>query len=167
MYKPFAASKKEEKKMTICTRNLSKKDSIVNSKKTSLSVSFWYRWLLCCKHNIMSSVAIFLEEENSIFFFFLSKIIACCFFPKLRWELPERVFPMSSLVRSCTCTMASLVMQGVKTPCGKPYILCNEERQSTGKPLQTIVEKKKVKLDWTQTVRIFNTKLFCPKQSEC
>ena len=40
MYKAFAASKKEEKKMTICTRNLSKKDSIVSSKKTSLSVSF-------------------------------------------------------------------------------------------------------------------------------
>ena len=107
VYKPFAASKKEEKKMTICTWNLSKKDSIVRSKKTSLSVSFWCHWILCFQHNL--HVAFFCEAWVKFNFFPLNHSLAFSSFPKLRWELPERVFPMSSLVRSCTCTTATLV----------------------------------------------------------
>ena len=37
-------------------------------------------------------------------------------------------------------------------------LICNEERQWTGKSLQTIVDEKKVKLESAQRVRIFNAK---------
>ena len=167
MYKPFAASKKEEKKMTICTRNLSKKDSIVNSKKTSLSVSFWYHWLLCFKHNIMSSVAIFLPEENSIFSFPL-KIFAFAFssrnwdesFPSVsfRWaRLSGRVHvPLQRLSRHRRLLRQSLHGKSLQTVC----VLLTTK-------LSVDVEKRIGKNKFLFHLWKVKSTLFCPKQSEC